>query len=103
MCVARVEGTPLYVPAADVAALDCDAGYTAALDVVEEGRIGNALLRGAAHVALEEVEQSEQQQDDNDPERGVPAEIQGLMSLLGSRRQGAGPEASGRPLWPPVL
>src|SRR3546814_14364336 len=78
-------------------------GYTAALDVVEEGRIGDALLRGAAHVALEEVEQSEQQQDDNDPERGVPAEIQGLMSLLGSRRQGAGPEASGRPLWPPVL
>src|SRR3546814_1625787 len=50
--------------------------------------------RAPAHIALKEVEQSKQQQDDDDPERCVPAEIHGEYSLQASgqasRRQGAG-------------
>src|SRR3546814_10034083 len=58
--------------------------------------------RAPAHIALKEVEQSKQQQDDDDPERCVPAEIHGEYSLQASgqasRRQGAGrPRPFGQP------
>src|SRR3546814_3169316 len=90
------------VDAGDIATLDCDAGHPPGLHVVEELRIGDVRARAPAHIALKEVEQSKQQQDDDDPERCVPAEIHGEYSLQASgqasRRQGAGrPRPFGQP------
>src|ERR1700691_4168750 len=61
--------------AALAAALDGDFADLALADVGDEFGIGQAVLRGARGRALEQVEQSDQQQADDDPEGEVLAEI----------------------------
>ena len=69
------EGPGIGVDAGDVAALDGDPAHLAGRHLVQEVGISNFRLRAAAHRALEEIEQSEEQQHDDDPQCRIPTEI----------------------------
>jgi hypothetical protein len=78
-----LELAPVSELALDLLSGDGDLAHLSALDLVDEVGEGQRWLRSAGR-ALEQIEEGEQQQHDDEPQRCVTAEIQILTPFLGA-------------------